>query len=856
MKVHRHPPAISFNRPVLSAALALAAAIFAAPSARAAHIVEFQMSSAKLIQLVEHRLLEEEICALSPFELPLQSGDFILDHVEFPGPVTIQRTGAQVQFVVPVEIFTKAYACISDPNCLAVDYSPSAPLAAQLVLDLNAQLDEDNKLNLCVEFNSMKIGGAVVNLTSLDETLVQSLGGLLAPKCSKVDVMKSLSKLLNGERTVKQVGVSAITDLSRIAVRIELDDPANPEAAPASSWSAFFSTEIAPTAEGMEWSIFMDQSLLKQALAAKFHESLSSAQDVEVLDGPHASYMPFATAGAQVTLTMELEIDAGCPFNNVGVDPAIVTLHLFADNNDPNAIKSHGQISTDLVDSDVVACALSFGPFGLIGLPVIAAVAANQGPGESDFPDECNQINDEEFQCKQPVTLPVIRLSKWNATWSSRATLTLNKLFGHTSGIIMGGPVNVTLGLPHAPKDLLSVAAGKFSYGVQGGCSSLHLGWSGYLPIEGDGRLCDVKIIDDPRGVYGVSKNWSPHALGGNWIGDNRILDLEFPRIGSNYAAFVQNPYPCKLVIRTSAGSRCVEVPAPDIAHVNPAAAAGALALAKANCLKPFWFSLRIMEMFWLVDPPPFDIQTQIRFTDPFVYTQNAAARVVNMQLNFNEPVSTRSLGGSVQFTGVTMNVLADVRIDRRSVTPMTRRGINFGPAGGVGFNGIQAGPIGGAGFVPLSGKTQQAARELEQDDELPVTIQQEVVIDLQALMGDGSVAELTPQNGISQLVTVPPDQLPEGVAELSFMLEIPVERLKMQAEMEPVEIEPADEPAGDAPIEEEAETPEIPTLDQACGGGACGVGGAGAVPFMLLGWMGLRGRRRSRKSCHKRGSR
>ena len=82
-------------------AVAATAVLIAGQVAGAAHIVEFQLQSTKLIQLVEHRLLEEEICATSSFELPGQNGDFILDHSEFPGAVTIQRSGQQIQFVAP-----------------------------------------------------------------------------------------------------------------------------------------------------------------------------------------------------------------------------------------------------------------------------------------------------------------------------------------------------------------------------------------------------------------------------------------------------------------------------------------------------------------------------------------------------------------------------------------------------------------------------------------------------------------------------------------------------------------------------------------------------------------------------------
>lgn len=815
--------------------IAVIAVCCAASAARAEHMVEFQIQSSKLIELVQHRLLEEEVCVQSSFSLPLQSGQFVLDHVAFPGPVQVQRAGQQIQFVVPVRIYTKEQSCIYDPNCGATDYTPSSPLSPNLILDLNATVDEDNKLNLCVEFNSMKLGAQTVDLNSLDPALASSLGGLLTPKCSKVDVMKSLKKLLKSDRAVKQVGVSANQDLSRIAVRIELDEPANPDAAPSAAWAGFFSGQISPSASGMQWSLFMNQTLLKQALAARFATSISAQPDIEILQGPSASYTPLASAGAQVQLDMELEIDAGCPFNNIGIDPAIVTLHLFAQQSDPNIIKSHGNLFTDVVDADVVACAFSFGPFGIIGLPVFAAIAANEGPSDSDFPDECNQINEEEFECEQPITLPTIRLSKFgSALWATQAGLTMNRLHGHESGISMGGPANVSIGLPNPPKELLHVSDGGFHYGVQGGCSSLRLGWSGGFTIAGDGKLCSIQIIDDPEGVYDVKTNWSNHALGNKWIGDYRAVELVFPRLGSDYDDFVANPYPCRVVIRTSAGSRCVEFAGPDVASINDAAAAAELAVAKANCLKPFWFSLKYMELLWLVDPPPFDLNAYVRFDDPFVFTQNVTAQVTDVQVTSLAPVSSDDVaGGQMQFNRVALNVTSRVRLNVGAATAAPPVVSAPGFVGGTFVAGIA-----GASPGAIAGKTKVSERswaELvrENDGIMEMTIEQPIELDLTGVMGDGSVAEFRLIEAVTQTIDVPVEQLPEGISELSFVLEIPVDRIAIQAETEPYELEYSADTAGQDPVQ------------LACGNGACGVGGAGVAPFLMLAWMSMKTRRR-----------
>ncbi len=809
----------SHRRATIAAGLLVGMLLIGCSAASAAHIVEFQLDSGKLLQLVEHRLLEEDICALSSFELPSQSGQFILDHLEFPGPIEFQRDGQQIQIMVPVEIYTKTVACIYDPNCGPADYTPSSPLAPDLVLNLTAQLDEDGKLELCVEFNSLMLGSTEINLNSLDPNLADSLGGLLAPKCSKINVMKSLKKLLDGDRTVKQVGLSADANFNRIAVRLELDDPANPNAAPASSWSSFLNGQIGPSAGGMEWSIFMNQELLKQALVARFAASISEEEDIEITDGPHATYSAFGAGGARVELTMELEVDADCPFNDITVDPAIVTLDLFANGSKPNVIQSHGTLFTDVDDGDVVLCAFSFGPFGVIGLPVFAAIAAGEGPEADDYPSKCHQISDEEFDCEQPVTLPVIRLSKWNAWFASRADLTMDQLHGHSSGIIMGGPCDVTIGLPPNPKKLLAVGDGSFTYGVQGGCNSLHLGWSGYLTIEGDGRMCGVWVINDPKGVYSASFDGWSQALGSDWIGDIGGIALQFPLDGSDFDGFKANPYPCRLVIRTSVGSQCVEVAPPDV-EIDPGVAAGLLTLAKANCLKPFWFSMQVMELLWLPDPPPFDVSIYTRLEDPFVHTNDVTAQLTNVALNFSQPAQMDQTGDDIQFNGVTMNLTADIAVNMRGI------------ADGVSNAAQNSAPTFTPTFVGAAASMKQADEDAasSSSEMLMLTIEQPIHIDLSGqMMGEGS-AELRFARSISQVVNVPPDQLPEGFAELSFVLDIPLEQVVLQTQMQQMDY-----------------SGSINALDRACGEGACGVGAAGPFPLTAFGWFGMKGRARRR---------
>ncbi|MBN2561625.1 MAG: hypothetical protein JXQ75_11915 [Phycisphaerae bacterium] len=781
------------------AAMALACGLCAAGPARAAHIVEFQIQTSKLLELVEHRLVEEEVCVLNPFQLPGSSVDVVLDHLEFPAPPQLQGTFQQLQIVAPVEIYTKTAACIVDPTCGPQDYTPADPLLLSLVFDLTAHVDGNGMLNLCITPSS---GG-----------LLQAIG-FNALVCSTIDVMNPLQGLLNGQPAIKQVGITADGSFGRIAIRIEFDNPANPGAPPDSSWDTFFLGDTAGT-DGRPWGIFIDKHLLLDVFKARF------ASNLNVTEGPTATWEPLGDDGGNVVIDLEADFDVPvCP-NSIGADATVVT-HLFVDANEPNIIKSHGTIATDVIDSDVALCAFLIGgpsPAFPGILTTLAILAAGQGPSNSDLPDECTLNEDGDvFDCANPVVLPVIRLSEFNTAWSSRATLTMGYGWGSPDGLLLSGPCDVFIGLPPNPRQLLETGPGEFTFGVKGGCYDLHYGWTGSLPIRGDGRLCtDIQVIDDPKGVFQV--NWvGNHPMGADYIG-NQTLDIVFPAPGSDpNAYFAAGAYPCRLRIRTSVGSQCVEVGTPpgvpDQGSQEWADLLWEMIHAKELCMKLVVQWPRAMDVLWLGDPPPFDLQTSVRLWDRYVSTPDVAAQLNDLQVSFDQPIEAEvDDGGGFQATAVTMRVQANVSMPEMDFA------------------------------APRAARAKTSAKRAPQSaDGRNVTIDHLVTVDLAGHVNSDGAAELKPTQDIVQVVKIPADQLPDGVSEMSFVLDLPAETIALRGRFDPLDV------VADDSVPEFLADPI-----GACGDGACGTGSAIALPLMSFGWITLRHRGRRYALRHRR---
>ncbi len=817
------------NRVRIAALLVFA--VLAPSSAQAARIIEFQLQADRLFELVNDRIHEEHICATAQFELPGQNGNFVLDHIEFPGGMEMERNNGQLQIAVPALLFTKRPSCLSDPDCGQTEYTPAQPRSITLLLDLTAEPD-GSKVELCAALTGLKYGAIPMSLDSLDPGLTAAVQNFVDPMCSSVEVLKPIKQAIGGKPKIKAAGASANENFSRLAIRVELENPANPTGPLDPGWGAFFNGGIKPHGPGMEWSLFIDKDFFVETVVSRFSSSLTGNEEFTVTSGPTGSWAANHQGGGHVYVTMSGEVDVDGCLNTIGVDPANVTIDFHVDAATPNVIKTHGSLDTDVVDSDVFLCAWLWGQASG-GLPIIlttlSVIAANQGPSDEDFPSECVVSEDgETFDCDRPLEMQPIKMSKWSQfPWATKAELPLNALYGHDQGPILGGPIEIDFAVLAGYYKTLEVTPGEFYYGILGGCSSLTTGYDCKVELEGTGRVCgSIQVLSDPNGVFGVAMIDSGSSQD---LDDAKII---FPKFGGNVQAYFADPYPCKLRIRTSVGLKCIEI-APPPPPPEPGTPAywdiqTELIRAKADCKKEIVFVPGQFNPRWHIDPPPFDLPVDLELNDPFVIDSGIVARVHDLSIEALAPIEAVETGaGRFQLPAIQTAINFTLTLSG----PLTQGGLGGGVAGGPLTPGV-AGRSASAGGGSAQPRDAVGEMNVEVDVVAPVTL------DLAAEMtGDGSRAMLKAAADTWRMIYVPEHQLPEGVRSMSFVIWLDPSRLGFEGELVPM----PEETESDRPDEDAEDTSEADAIDEACGAGVCGVGTAGFAPLMLLAWFLLR---------------
>lgn len=799
------------NRPGASVVHLLAPVIaigLAFPHVTAAsHRMELQIQTEKLITLVEQRLAEESPCFFDDFALPNQSGTFALDHIEFPGGSKLRRAGDIIQLTIPMEIFTKRPACLTDPDCGLTDYEPSSPLSLDLVFDITGEAKEDGNGDLqpfmCVEFSGVELSGEPIPLAGLEGPLES----VAISKCNLISV-GAVKKLLAGDPTIKKVGLNANTGLSRVALRIEFEDPHELGAPPDPSWFSFINGDILPSAPNTDWSLFIDEEMFREAVVDRFASEIGNDGRVSLVSPPAAFWTGHLEDGGHVDIGLEADVDAETC--TIGTD-ADINVDFSAGPANPNLVHTTGALEINLDPFDlVVNCAATTGPLSIGVLTSVTAILSQVSieslllGSSKTLPDECSQTGDETFACNFPTNLPRISLSRWNLPMSPGGSMSMTKFFGHPDGPILGGPFTTSPIPPHFP---LSIESTGFHYGVKGGCSTLHLGWGCGVRIEGTGKLCQsIQVLDDPYGVFAV--DWQGgHPLGNNYIGySGQDFDVIFPVPGSDINAYNANPYPCKLYFRTSIGSGTIAIGGPDQGTINPGESAVLLGKAQADCLAEITFIPHRMNPLWKVDPPPFDLQAQILVKDPAIKPASITAELTDVSI-----VSEAPIGGSTNEGGEIVVSNTPVQLQ---VTVRTR------------FN---------SGGAPHTKRVDSNAQS-KPPEEMKFTLKAPISVDLIARNADdGLQGEAVLTKAFSRILDAEPDQLPPGVRSASFFVEIDPDDVAFEGPLEDVSVR--DSNSGPA-------TDPVPM--DACGDGACGAGSVFGMPLLLVGaWVSRRRPRR-----------
>ncbi len=615
--------------------------------------IELQVPTHQVMPLLADRARASVTC-LAPFTSGADR--YFVDHVEFPGTPSIRRSattrtiavneltsfsGHPVQVLLPVKTFLKKETTLENRSAAQNQYdlTPTSSLVFELSLRSGSQSER-----LCAELM------AIEPVLPGGEGMLQSLKDSLGTQCFPLQ-LDGFDDLLDGRTQVSGRGLSASTDFSTLAFRLEFGNPVGD----ATAWRNFHEGALSALGRtGDDFAIGFDTELFARVLRQRFADNIGPP--VTLTSGVKTAWLAGLPA---LTLWFDADVETDSCFNTIGAEP-VSTWMMFSLGEGGTSVKLAGQTSTDLVDSDVLLCGAPFaGVVALLGAylfpiveGVIAGVAAGQGISGDDLPSECHSTGDDAFSCSFPLVLPSL-----DAGGQSLLHLDLKatSLVRQGTNLVIGGTTAQRGPLTYAPLVAIQTPV-TLRHGVQGNCSSLHVGTEGRFIASGFGAVCKpMAFRDDPEHVF-FSQDL------------NLVSTAPWERVVSLYptAAFVAAPYTGTIIARTSGGARGVEVIAPaPMTQGEEESVLNQFVMAKANCMAKETGLFGIPGLFdprWKIDPP-YDLLSRVRSYDPALSRTTPHVRLDKVKF---ETVgrTTRPLGLAYSLPQQDVRITAQATID------------------------------------------------------------------------------------------------------------------------------------------------------------------------------------------------
>jgi hypothetical protein len=341
-------------------------------------------------------------------------------------------------------------------------------------------------------------------------------------------------------------GVAVNSD-DRLAVRFEWseqDCEGDPQcrAVDEAEWRSFFDGNFGPSQPEDEWSLLIDQLILRQAVETLFWNSLQTDTGLVLDGGIGTGWVPLGEDGAEVSLSINGHFGSGfCELSFSG-QPRV---HIYLDEGSLVLDGEVGAINRDTWDE--VRCAAIWGLLGtwwdLSWYPVVTSVMTvvlHDRDGDLDQPEreienwDC-EVTDGSFSCRAPA----LDLSAGGIEFG------LSHLYGEEDGLVAGGTVEV--GHTEAPQLVANVGA--LDFDMNRCCTEFWYGSE--LRLYNYGRVCDdtPAIVDeerDPLDIYRIRSEG-----GGSWL-----VTLDMDQWDNFWAA----PYPALVHVRSAGGIATYEL--------------------------------------------------------------------------------------------------------------------------------------------------------------------------------------------------------------------------------------------------------------------------------------------------------
>jgi hypothetical protein len=619
--------------------------------------IDVEMGVEPLLTLVRNQLRQVLHPCTAPFAIQ-GLGTVYLDHIDVPtatgftdGSVPFAsgfvRRAADLttntiahgwkDFIGSGSTTTLTSVAVHDPEivvplrlAVATDYTLAQgldPIATdgmivRLVFAIHAEmkrdeLDEDG--NPRAPFPSLSVKVVEVDFGLLDGLLPDwaksAIGSAVLGKSVPLPVnLSPLKGLMKGYVDLAETNVGVTLDVpgsssqhaTRVGVRFEVNGPAESLAA----WQAYLDGAMGPSLADPSGCRFeVPAGLLtawSESMFAAQLEAKAAADDAqfEVLDWPDSFWWPGL-------LQTSFEIDVFVPMCPLDVAVTVdVTTTFGIEGGNLTAVST---ISHDANDADVVACAAMQGGPELLQAISVAIAADVYEPDMSSqvgLPAKCAwTVDDEEITCTYPIALPL-----------GSVAATITQLQPSPDALAFVGVAAVSETQPTTPWFNPNPVLQWPGAGLcDDGPPFLEL----VLAKIGAGKVCAVEVVDDPVNQFTPFVQWSDkHSVVLRLTVSDIVGGTSPPLIGPSPGEsqgkptmpegwYFANPYPLRVVIRTTDGAKLVEsvnvlpIP-PSPPELSPLEQAELAVQKKLNCqIWAEWWSDRLFLPRWWPDPPP-----------------------------------------------------------------------------------------------------------------------------------------------------------------------------------------------------------------------------------------------------------
>jgi hypothetical protein len=595
--------------------------------------IEFQFNATKYARLIRNRIRERKMCYGEKIALS-NGSEVMIDRIEVVSSTVISKQphihlvwhGAN-QHAIPGQIIVLTQPVrlhvVSYSQLIVNDIAATNPIQQpqiDVVLHLSAFTNDKGKAFLKTEFNHIDFGPLSDQIPANVKSQIQSELTSVMPSGNTQINLGDLKDLMKGvDFKVSNAGLTANNSGQIFFLRVELNGASNP----VNDWDNFYNSGLTDRRGGRDWAILLDQSLLKQSIKANITTTLEEKEDKFKKEGNVS--VSYSASGPKFTVQFSGEvIDAcTCLWGELDVDTDVTsTVKLSVPS--ANTLRTRVETSYDASDIDTLCCAMTaatfwpvvgiiymsnekinFGEYvlGWVGGPLgvlIASLVEAGSQGTSQYVGNlggtCTKVNDTVVQCDDTLSFDSI---------SFGAEFTATHINGIAHGPVLSGSMQVPAdqGMP----SIQNIVKSEFSWKLSGSCSK------GYHPklsaairfakgFNPKTRLCGVSIDHDPALMFATMnvKNETNEVL----------IDINPLFVKDNYAA---NPYDCVVRMVTTGGIRVINLGQPEDMtdeQKNNFQLQGIKA--KVNCIKAINKLPKALEVFWLVDPPPFDKVAQI----------------------------------------------------------------------------------------------------------------------------------------------------------------------------------------------------------------------------------------------------